>query len=392
MNASAFTRARKLPLPKLVSFLLNAPRSGLQSELNAFFDHALGSTRPCPLSKSAFCQARRGLKPEALRALLRTSGALLATHSTVPHWQGWRVLALDSTSLRVPDTPECAEHFSGMNTAGGRFRPLARASALFDVARHCFVDARLGGNGDDERTLAAGHLDVLGKNDLVVMDRGYPSREWLRAVQNTGAAFCARICHVRWRAVRQFAQGAQQDAVVDLGTPEQALPVRLIHHVLPNGSKLYLVTNLTDPAMTPAMFVQLYRGRWQIEEAFKLIKARMQVENWSGLLPHTVYQDFYATLVRANCAAILALEAQETAPAPKATTGWQTLLNRTLAVKSLRHYLPRLLLGLDVADCLRRLQERLRSSGAFERTRPERRALRLDKVRLAGFHLAYKAA
>jgi len=168
--------------------------------------------------------------------------------------------------------------------------------------------------------------------------------------------------------------------------------VRLIRYVLPNGSKLYLVTNLTDPSTTPEMFAQLYRGRWQIEEAFKLVKARMQVENWSGILPYTVHQDFYATLVRANCSAILCLDTQDAAPASKSCVAWRTRLNRTLAVKTLRHYLPRLLLGLDVADCLRRLQERLRSPGAFERTRPERRAIRLDKVRLAGFHPAYKAA
>lgn len=140
------------------------------------------------------------MRPEALRALLRTSGRLFATHSTVADWHGRRMLALDATSLQVPDTPECAERFGGMATADGRFRPLARASVLFDVARSWFVDARLGGSADDERTLEAEHLEVWGADDLVVMDRGYPSRAWSHAVQDTGAAFCARICHARWCA------------------------------------------------------------------------------------------------------------------------------------------------------------------------------------------------
>lgn len=52
------------------------------------------------------------------------------------------------------------------------------------------------------------------------------------------------------------------------------------------------------------------RDRWSLEEAFKLIKARLQFENWSGILPHTVTQDFYAPLLRANCAVVLAWAAR----------------------------------------------------------------------------------
>ncbi|MEZ5627387.1 MAG: hypothetical protein R3E34_07665 [Rhodocyclaceae bacterium] len=78
-----------------------------------------------------------------------------------------------------PMFPKGIEHFGGMLTSCGKFRPLARASALLDVARDAFVDARLGGFADDDRTLAADHLEALGAGDLLVMDRGYPSRQWM---------------------------------------------------------------------------------------------------------------------------------------------------------------------------------------------------------------------
>ena len=186
------------------------------------------------------------------------------------------------------------------------------------------------------------------------------------------------------------------DARVDLGTAEQPLPLRLVRTVLPNGSMLVLATNLLDEAITPAEFAQLYRSRWRTEEAFKLIKARLQVENWSGILPHTVEQDFYATIVRANCAAVLALAARPEeaclqAPAVDAK-GWRVKLNRTLTLKRLRHYLPRLLLALDLNKVLDRLIERLRAPTAVERTRPDRKAPRKKGVRIAEFHPAYKAA
>lgn len=392
---AAFTRNRRLPLPRLLAFLVNAPRAGLQPELDAFFDHALDGDAVRPPTKSALCQARRQLRPAALRELVSVGARSFARHCEVEQWEGRRVLALDGTSLRVPDVPECVDHFGGMATSCGRFRPLARASALFDVARGCFLDGVLGGYGDDERTLARAHLTQLGAGDLVVMDRGYPSRAWLGELAARGIAYCVRMGQ-SWEAVKRFARGGLDDAVVDLGTPGAPLPARLLRAVLPNGSVFVLATNVFDAGVGPAAFADLYRGRWRIEEAFKLVKARLQVENWSGILPHTIEQDFYAALVRANCAAVLALAARPQdgtlgAPMPN-QTGWRVRLNRTLVLKSLRHHLARLLLALDFDAVFARLLERLRAPAALERTRPQRTAPRNKKVRLAEFHMAYKAA
>jgi hypothetical protein len=328
VKPTAFIRERKLPLTGLVAFLLNAPRAGLQTELDAFFDHALGADEARAPSKSAVCQARRQLRPQALRDLVGHSSDILAQHSEASHWHGRRVLALDSTTLRVPDVPECAEYFGGMHTSCGKFRPLARASAVLDVARGSFVDAVLGGLADDDRALAARHGAVLGAGDMLGRDRGYPSREWLGELCQRGVAFCVRIGHP-WTGVKRFVRSDRDDAVMDLGTKTEPLPLRLLRAVLPNGSMLVVATNLFDEAISPADFADLYRSRWRIEEAFKLIKARLQVENWSGILPHTVQQDFYASIVRANCAAVIALavrpeEARLEPPAVDAK-GWRAI-------------------------------------------------------------------
>jgi hypothetical protein len=386
-------------LPRLVSFLLNAPRAGLQVELNAFLDYALPQEEGRSITKSAFCQARRDLNPESLRALLAQSSRLITDHHPEPCWAMRRVVAIDATTLRVPRTPECAEYFGGMTTSCGKFRPLARASALYDVARGCFVDAVIGGLATDERKLAAHHLDALGPNDLLLMDRGYPSRSWFGALNARGVGFCARISSVRWGSVVRFERSDSSDEFVDLGTPDSPLPLRLLRHVLPNGSTLILATNILDSQITPAAFADLYHSRWRIEEGFKLLKARLQVENWSGVLPHTVLQDFFAALVRINCAAVLALEIKTSSSTGKpegeespSSLGWRSALNATLVIKALRHYLPRLLLERDNAGVLTKLLVRLRSPGASEKTRANRKEDRPKGVRLAGFHPAYKAA
>lgn len=395
LQPSVFTRKRRLPLATLVNFLFNAPRAGLQSELDGFFDHALHDDAVRSPGKSALCQARRQLRPQALRELIPYSARLCTQHAEAPLWHGYRVLALDSTVLKVPKVPECAAHFGGMQPSNAAFRPLARASALLDVARGTFVDAVLGGYAEDDRSLAARHLQHLGSGDLLVMDRGYPARGWLGQLVERQVRFCARMPE-HWRQVKTFLRGAADDAQVSLGTAKAPLTLRLLRFVLPRGTCLVLVTNVLDETLSPEDFAALYRERWRIEEAFKLIKARLQVENFSGVLPHTVEQDFYATLVRSNCAAALALAARPEEASlgtpPVNARGWRVKLNRTLALKSLRHYLPQLLLALHPAATLARLIQRLRASHALERTRPGRSSPRRERVRLAEFHPAYKAA
>jgi hypothetical protein len=74
--------------------------------------------------------------------------------------------------------------------------------------------------------------------------------------------------------------------------------------------------------------------------------------------------------------------------------GWRRALNCTLVIKSLRQALPQLLLNIDVEALIARLLARLRKPGAKELTRADRQAPRPrhDRVRIAGFHFAYKSA
>lgn len=43
-------------------------------------------------------------------------------------------------------------------------------------------------------------------------------------------------------------------------------------------------------------FIQLYHYRWSEEEAYKLLKCRVEVENFSGKTAIAVKQDFYAKM------------------------------------------------------------------------------------------------
>jgi hypothetical protein len=72
------------------------------------------------------------------------------------------------------------------------------------------------------------------------------------------------------------------------------------------------MTSLLDPVAFPAAaFAELYHGRWRIEEAFKRIKHRLQLEHTSGLSWHAARQDFGAKAVFDNLNALAAYVATD---------------------------------------------------------------------------------
>ena len=152
----------------------------------------------------------------------------------------------------------------------------------------------------------------------------------------------------------------------------QTLSIRLIRVVLPNGRIEVLATSLLDTHAFPAhAFASLYHARWNIEEAFKTLKHRLLIEQFTGELPEAIRQDFHAKVVTANLAAALALSAQEHLPETKAQR-YQP--NFAYILEKLRTRLFRWLLGRfraeDSFDLLTRFAQTL------ERKRPGRKAER----------------
>ena len=70
---------------------------------------------------------------------------------------------------------------------------------------------------------------------------------------------------------------------------------RLIKIVLETGEKEILCTSLTDAEKYQyEEFDSLYHYRWNEEEAYKLLKCRIELENFTGKTAKAVKQDFHA--------------------------------------------------------------------------------------------------
>ena len=118
-HEKAFTRQRVLTFPVLISFLLCAFKGSLQTRLDDLFA-TLGGTALRIVTKSAVSQARQKLKASAFEALNDSLTGLLSELLPEPRWQGLRLVATDSTTLRLPPWPENQAEFGVQYDTSGQ--------------------------------------------------------------------------------------------------------------------------------------------------------------------------------------------------------------------------------------------------------------------------------
>lgn len=81
------------------------------------------------------------------------------------------------------------------------------------------------------------------------------------------------------------------------GWAEKEIKCRLVKVELDSGETEILCTSLIDMQTYPHdQFKELYHYRWNEEEAYKLLKNRIELENFSGKTAKAVRQDFHAKI------------------------------------------------------------------------------------------------
>jgi hypothetical protein len=397
---TAFTRKRTLPFVIVVLFIVNLVKRALQDELDAYFNlerHAVVAERV--VTKSAFCQARQKLRASAFVELNTVQTQYFYQHFPYQTWHGWRLLAIDGSTAEVPVTPDIIAHFGYWGD-----KPLARVSQLFDVLNQLTLDAWIGPKTRDERECAAHHLAHVQRGDLLLLDRGYPAFWLFVRILSTGAHFCARMPLGLWNEVDHFVASGQREHIVTLtpGThaqqecqarqlPTTPLQVRLLRITLDSGEIEVLATSLVDSTAYPyALFKELYHQRWPVEEDYKVIKLRAEVENWSGKSTLAVQQDFYAKLFTSNLTVILSQPAQTQVTQQSQTKRYAYRVNFAYALSIMKDTVVQLLRRSAIHDLLAALwQAMLRTT---EPVRPGRKAPRRKGQRRKRFSMCYKSA
>ncbi|MCK0125301.1 IS4 family transposase [Gelidibacter sp. F2691] len=243
-------------------------------------------------------------------------------------WGGYRALAVDGTRLLLPKHPttiaKYGEHGFGPNADS--MQSMAIGSMLYDVLNCLTIDAALAPYSGSERDLLLGHMEKIGKGDLLLLDRGYPCFWLLFLLKAKEIEFCVRLKENWWLSVKDFTESGEKQRIISLrlppkdkerlsGYPDMAakeLRVRLVRVELENGEVEVLCTSLLDTEEFPEFeFKELYHLRWREEEAYKLLKSRADLEAFSGKTARAVEQDFFAKIFIMTMCAAFALPIEE---------------------------------------------------------------------------------
>jgi len=307
LKATAFTRRREggMGFPDAICFMLDMGKTTLQTRLNRFYSLTKGAKA---ISQSAFTQLRAGFDHTPFEVMVR--GLVREEYSgeyELPTWNGYHLFAVDGSYLQLPWGAELVSTFG---VRGGGNRPGAGVSVLFDVLHGWALNPIITRADMNERDECMKHIDFLcdefphiARQSILLLDRGYPSYDLLQKCEENGLKFVIRCASNSFKAVVEAPMG---DSLVHLGDGQT---VRVVKFLLGNGETETLATNLFD--LPESEFPALYAKRWGIETMYHQLKEIIGVEQFSGKTPNAIRQDFWASMVLLNAAAVFQKEADE---------------------------------------------------------------------------------
>ena len=303
-----FRREGKMGFVSLVSFILNSTKKSLQFELDNFFKVIQGTD--C-YTKQAFSEARQKLSPKAFIILFQAVIQQFYEPNDFKTYRGFRLSAIDSSTLELQNTEELRQTYG---FAENKTHKIARArvSGLYDVENHFLIDAIIGRYDVDEEKFAFQHIAKLLeyglKNDLILFDRGYPSKKLIALLVKSHINFLMRVSS---QFIKEVNQVQSQDKIVEFKYKRQNYRIRVIKFILDSGNEEILISSLTEQSFTIDDFKQLYFKRWGIETKYYELKHKLEIENFTGEKPIAVEQDFYASMYLSNMAALAKMASDE---------------------------------------------------------------------------------
>jgi len=328
----AFKRKRHFTFVNSILFLLQKTVRSIQLHLHSFFE-TLGQAVP-GLTPSAWSQARLKLRYTAFVELNEAAVVKVVyrdrKHPALQLWKGHRLLAIDSSLVRLPNKEALGQEFGWAecnNQQGecGRY-PQARLSVLTDVLNRIALQTFFEPWSKGERELALSHVQRLEPWDLALLDRGFAEYKLWAYLVRAERRFVCRCQASSFGIVNGLFKENQagRSVVVELRVPQaqlaevraaglpEVITLRFVTVRLQTGELEVLATNLLDEAVYPTEdFAELYHCRWGIETFYGLLKGRLDLGNFTGLSAEAVRQDVYATVFVSDLESILIGPANE---------------------------------------------------------------------------------
>jgi len=336
-----FTRECQLTFPVLMIFLLQKTLKSIQRHLHEFLDELAQEPIFEPLSSGAVTHARAKLKDGAFIELNQECVLPMAygPEHPIQRWRGHRLVGVDSSVLRLPDSEELGKEFgwkqaSNQRGATGTRYPEARLSVVYDLLNELGLDAQLRASTVGEVAMAIEQLKHVQPGDIILNDRGYSGYIYFASVLQRGGHFAGRCSSGSFLAAQEmfrlnranqskvvwlFASKEQKAECQRLGLPLK-IKVRFVSVRLPTGELEALATSLVDEELYPtADFLNLYHRRWGHETFYLMLKGRLELENFSGRTTEAVQQDVQAGVLVCNLESLLGEPTQAALNQPSET-------------------------------------------------------------------------
>lgn len=266
-------------------------------------------------STGSIAKARARLGARPLELLFGRVAGPVGTEATPGvFWRGLRLVAVDGTTLEVPDSPANDAEFGRPTGTKGWDSPYPQVSvvALAECGTRALIDAAFGGYRTSEQELAVAVAPSMVAGMLVLADRNFPGGPvW--------AAATARGAQLLWRIkTNQFALPVEEPlpdgtylSSFTSGTGRQRIRVRMrvLHYTVTTTDALTgqetteafcLATTLAEPDTAPAAeLAALYHQRWQVETLFATLKTAQRGganEILRSRRPDGVRQEIWAML------------------------------------------------------------------------------------------------
>jgi methanogenic corrinoid protein MtbC1 len=303
-NPQSFTRSRKMNFYHTTCFILKNAKKSLQVSLNEYMKEIKNDKET--ISKQAYSKQRQNIRPEAILELFNTFTHPIYDCKNIASYKGFRVSAIDGIVYDIPNTPELREYFGYCENDGNQYAR-AQGSGLYDITNGIFIDIQFTHYLKSEKELAFKHIDKLCeiglKNDVILFDRGYASRELIAKLYEENIHFVIR-CNSKF--IKQVNE-SKNNEIINYTYNNKKCSLRVIKFLLPSGEIETLITDIFDENFTTQEFKELYAKRWCVESKYDNIKNKLQIENYSGVTPIAILQDFYATMFLSNVIAIAQL-------------------------------------------------------------------------------------
>ncbi|MFD7408583.1 IS4 family transposase [Streptomyces sp. NPDC059866] len=201
-------RVRLLPARVVVYFVLalaffeRSSHRAVWDKLGAGL-HGIAVARPCASSLS---RARRRLGSAPLRRLFEIlAGPVAGRAQSGAFYRGLRVVAVEGTTLSVPDEEAVTWHFPRHIGSVKEFGyPLLRLVTLVECGTRALLGAAFGPDTTGELGYARRLLDRLDASMVLLADAYYDAFDFLQTVTGTGASFLLRSTRKRRPTVRRL--------------------------------------------------------------------------------------------------------------------------------------------------------------------------------------------